>query len=500
LAGEVKKVTDVTAGTSFSTVYDNVGRVSAVNTVGYNGSTEAFASQIHHRAGGMIKSMVYGNNTTLNIGYNSRGQMANYSINGVLDQSAQTVTIAVAYQYHADGQVKWAQDQAATNSIRDRAYNYDHAGRLAEALSGTEARNFVNNTTGGPTDGPYRQTSTYDAWDNTVTQAGPAEPRFDENGIREGLKKALSNPDCKKLVDSLLNAVATKKNPLVTQYSQGFSLRTLPRGVNNEHHYSGCRVYCGFITIVSLVQQAGWRGIVPLHSTREEVERLVGPPMMPGGITYDLKTERLNVVYSIGGCREAGAEWDVAPATVMGMTVYPQKRLMLSDLNIDLNRFEEFINPHTRDSISYSNREEGLAIVTRLNGEVIVFEYFPRARDGHLHCPKTSTGLSNDKLQYFKFDEYSNLSLNDEKARLNNFAIRLQGEPTAKGYILAYASRLIRPRAALARAKRARAYLIKRWHVEAIRLETRLAGSREKATYEIYLVPKSVENPSSKSQ
>lgn len=30
----------------------------------------------------------------------------------------------------------------------------------------------MNNTTGGPTDGPYRQTSTYDAWDNTLTQGG----------------------------------------------------------------------------------------------------------------------------------------------------------------------------------------------------------------------------------------------------------------------------------------------------------------------------------------
>lgn len=42
-----------------------------------------------------------------------------------------------------------------------------------------------------------------------------------ENGIREGLQTALSNPDCKNLVDALLNAVATKKNPLVSQYGQG---------------------------------------------------------------------------------------------------------------------------------------------------------------------------------------------------------------------------------------------------------------------------------------
>jgi hypothetical protein len=49
----------------------------------------------------------------------------------------------------------------------------------------------------------------------------PQKPGFNENGIRDGLKKALSNPDCAKLIDALLNAVATKKNPLVSQYGQG---------------------------------------------------------------------------------------------------------------------------------------------------------------------------------------------------------------------------------------------------------------------------------------
>ena len=67
---------------------------------------------------------------------------------------------------------------------------------------------------------------------------------------------------------------------------------------------------CGVLTAASLVQQAGWRGIVPLHSTRLDVERLIGSPMRPGGITYDLQTERVNVGYSHGGC-EKGEEWNV---------------------------------------------------------------------------------------------------------------------------------------------------------------------------------------------
>jgi hypothetical protein len=257
----------------------------------------------------------------------------------------------------------------------------------------------------------------------------------------------------------------------------------------------------GFVLAIGLVPQTGWRGIVPLHSTREDVERLVGPPMMPRGITYDLKSERVNVVYSVGGCRETGAQWNVPRGTVIGITVYPQTKLMLSDLKIDLNKFEKFVNPVVQDRLAFTNKKEGLSIGTTLNGEVIVFEYFPSAKDEHLRCLQSSTSsLSNEQLQYFKFDEYSHLSLADEKARLDNFANKLRQEPQSKGYILTYATRNKRSHEALARAKRARAYLIQRWRIEAARLEARFAGKREKVTCELFLVPKDLQTYSSKSQ
>lgn len=252
---------------------------------------------------------------------------------------------------------------------------------------------------------------------------------------------------------------------------------------------------------VGLLQERGWRGIVPLHSTREDVERLVGRPMMPGGITYDLKTERVNVVYSTGSCREGGDEWNVPPGNVIGITVYPQTRLMLADLMIDLNRFEKFMNPRVGDRVSYSNTEEGIAIVATLNEEVISIQYLPQSKDDHLRCPGFPTRpLSNDELQYFKFDEYAKLSLADEKARLDNFAVRLQKTEKSRGYILAYAGRSTPSRAALARAKRAREYLMKRWRIETRRIEIRFAGKRPKASWELYLVPEDVQSQSSKSQ
>ena len=84
--------------------------------------------------------------------------------------------------------------------------------------------------------------------------------------------------------------------------------------------------FCSCVLTVSFLQDRGWRGIAPLHSTREDVERLPGAPMEPGGITYDLKTERVNVVYSDGGCAKGKpAEWNVPLNTVIGIRVYTNK-------------------------------------------------------------------------------------------------------------------------------------------------------------------------------
>src|SRR5258708_23974899 len=93
-------------------------------------------------------------------------------------------------------------------------------------------------------------------------------------------------------------------------------------------------------------QAQGWRGIRPLHSTRGEVERLIGPPMEPGGITYDLKEARVNVVYSDSICTKGWPYgWNVQPATVIGITIFPHPRPMITDLKIDVSKSKKYVDP-----------------------------------------------------------------------------------------------------------------------------------------------------------
>jgi len=248
-----------------------------------------------------------------------------------------------------------------------------------------------------------------------------------------------------------------------------------------------------FLSVVTLgfLQERGWRGITPLHSTREDVERLIGPPIRPGGITYDLKTERVNVVYSDGVCRKGQAsEWNVPSGTVIGITIYPQTKLTLSDLRIDMSRFKKFINPHNPDSVFYNDDENGISIGTQ-HGEVDVVQYLPTRKDSYLRCP-TAKQLSFTPP---RFDEYSNIPFSDEKARLDNFGKHLYNQWQLNGYIIVYARPRARSGEAAAHAKRAKDYLVKEHRINEARIVTIAGGCRKRAAVELYSLPSSMQLP-----
>lgn len=88
-----------------------------------------------------------------------------------------------------------------------------------------------------------------------------------------------------------------------------------------------------------------------------------------------------------------------------------------------------------------------------------------------------------------KFDEYGNIAFNDEKARLDNFAIELQNNPGAQGYIIAYAGRRARTGEAQSRADRAKDYLVNNRQIDSGRIVTVDGGYREDLTVELWIVP-----------
>ncbi|HEV2799368.1 MAG TPA: PKD domain-containing protein [Pyrinomonadaceae bacterium] len=94
-----------------------------------------------------------------------------------------------------------------------------------------------------------------------------------------------------------------------------------------------------------------------------------------------------------------------------------------------------------------------------------------------------------------QFDTYGRIARNDEKARLDNFAIQLQNDPGAQGYIIAYGGRRGPAGEAQTRADFAKNYLVNSRGIDPGRLVTVDGGFREEATTELWLVPSGATPP-----
>src|SRR3954464_4038317 len=95
--------------------------------------------------------------------------------------------------------------------------------------------------------------------------------------------------------------------------------------------------FCLIFLTANLCFGKEWRGIIPLHSTRADVERLIGLPTSPGGSEYSLKDEHVVILYSGRPCEKDKRDGlNVAPDTVLTITVSPRKEQTISNLNLDL--------------------------------------------------------------------------------------------------------------------------------------------------------------------
>ena len=110
-------------------------------------------------------------------------------------------------------------------------------------------------------------------------------------------------------------------------------------------------------------------------------------------------------------------------------------------------------------------------------------------------CSRTascSTSITTPAPIPTKFDEYGNIKFNDEKARLDNYAIQLQNQPGAQGYIIAYGSCAGE---AQARADRAKDYLVNTRGIDAGRIVTMDGGCRSDLSVELWIVPSGATPP-----
>lgn len=249
------------------------------------------------------------------------------------------------------------------------------------------------------------------------------------------------------------------------------------------------------ISAQQAVEGKGWKGLVPLRSTRRDVEALLGPPATAGGSSYQTNEATVYVGYSDGPCEKGWPYgWNVDKDTVVSIAVSPKEPIMFTELSLDKNKYLQSRDGHINTRVLYANYGEGITVVVdEITGKVRSFTYHPTDSQQKLQCPDASSRLPVGSTQadpFFKFDAYGDLSPDLERERLDAIAAALRLRPEADVYLIAYAGKIAHKGEAGARAACARSYLIKKHHIQADRIQTIDGGYREMFEVEVYVEEK----------
>jgi hypothetical protein len=129
-----------------------------------------------------------------------------------------------------------------------------------------------------------------------------------------------------------------------------------------------------------------WRQIVPLKSTRSDVERILGPSQEAYFADYKLQDGNLFIEYSSGPCRpERRGGWNVPENTVVLVSFTPKIKKRIEVLKLDLRKFRKVVDTHVMGVVYYINDEEGITYSVQA-GKVDYVEYGPGKRDDHFYC------------------------------------------------------------------------------------------------------------------
>ena len=160
-------------------------------------------------------------------------------------------------------------------------------------------------------------------------------------------------------------------------------------GVKNK--FSFACLGCAFLVFADIAQAKPWRGIVPLHSTRAQVRKLLGKPIIGGEgplDLYDIKEGRVRVMYARHPCEEGlpadWGNWRVPHDTVVNISIQLHEEIPLKRFRIrNIERYKWY----TDDSGAsyYHDRVRGLEYQVE-QGMVTAITYGPTSRDRRLLC------------------------------------------------------------------------------------------------------------------
>lgn len=240
-----------------------------------------------------------------------------------------------------------------------------------------------------------------------------------------------------------------------------------------------------------------WRGLVPLHSTRADVQKLLGAPSVEDS-GYEIDGDRVQINYSSQGCREGlPGGWKVPADTVVSISVSPAKEIKLSDVIVPGKKYEQIYAVHT-PTVDYLDVSEGVRYTTQADAVTEITYVASEADEKILRCGEykyaapVPAGAKN-KFEQIPYDSYGKIPFEDAEARLDSFMIELrnlnEGRPHYRGFIIVYAGRSAHAAEASANAECAKNYLVSVRNAAPDSVVAADGGYRDQFTIELYIMP-----------
>lgn len=241
-----------------------------------------------------------------------------------------------------------------------------------------------------------------------------------------------------------------------------------------------------------------WRGIEPLHSSRADVERLLGPPNY-NETRYDFPEGTASIKYAFGGCKEGlPGGWSVPKDTVIEIQINLKIPRPTSEVLLPGKEYQEIYEGDLPGYRQYLDNEEGIRFHSEM-GMVYRLDYIPAAKDKGLSCGEykyaapVARGAKLKRLGRLTWDEFGNIPFEDAQARLDNFVIQLfnlnEENSQWRGYIVVYAGSRAYAGEAQFKAACYRNYLVRFRRMDPAKLFAADGGFREEASVELYLQP-----------
>src|SRR4030095_9775976 len=247
------------------------------------------------------------------------------------------------------------------------------------------------------------------------------------------------------------------------------------------------------VTSDSQSQERGWNGLVPLHSTRADVERVLGRPTeaLSLGAFSRTATETVIINYSEGrpcGIGKKYSRWRVPSDTVETIFVSLLKERSLSDLQIDERNLTKSSGGHRAQDVYYDSLREGVSIRVFM-GNVMEISLRPRTVDRDLWCIPPPIEWECQRQPPRLMNVYSVMSWRRERLLLDRFYDVFKKNTSQSIYIIVYAGQSAYAGEAMDLANRARRYLLDTHKLSSDRVIAIDGGFREERKTELYLVP-----------